>query len=93
TRILDLQGQLLTEACAEFTIVLPDPPELITPANGAVVTAPQPVFQWTPIAAPPDLGLTYRVRIVERLPGQTPQTALQANIPTHEAEVADAPIL
>nr|NIP61107.1 hypothetical protein [Gemmatimonadota bacterium]NIR81492.1 hypothetical protein [Gemmatimonadota bacterium]NIU34164.1 hypothetical protein [Gemmatimonadota bacterium]NIU38315.1 hypothetical protein [Gemmatimonadota bacterium]NIV64483.1 hypothetical protein [Gemmatimonadota bacterium] len=54
-RILDLQGRQRTETCARFTVLLPDPPELIVPSDGEVVTSPLPVFQWTPVPAPPEL--------------------------------------
>ncbi|MEX1181977.1 MAG: hypothetical protein WEF86_01995 [Gemmatimonadota bacterium] len=92
TYIRDVQGDLLAEACAEFTITLPEPPQLILPADGAVLQSSQPVFQWTPVLVPPQLGLTYRLRIVERRTGQTPVVALESNLPHLEAEVVAVPM-
>ncbi len=92
-RVLDSGGKLLTESCGSFSISLPEPPELIYPETGTAVTSPQPVFQWTPLSVSPDVGLTYRIRVVEKLPQQTPLTAIQSNIPVYEGEVTGAPML
>ncbi len=92
-RVLSSAGLQLAEDCAPISIVLPDRPELIYPGPGDGVPGLQPTFQWTPVSVPPTLGVTYRVRIVERVAGQTPAVALEANLPLLEQEVLGAPLL
>ncbi|HKJ91677.1 MAG TPA: hypothetical protein VJ957_00860, partial [Longimicrobiales bacterium] len=92
-RVVDTGGNLLTQSCGSFSISLPEPPQLIYPATGTSVTTPQPVFQWTPLSVSPDVGLTYRIRIAEKLPQQTPQTAIESNIPVYDGDVTGAPML
>lgn len=92
-RVISVQGAPLTESCVDFRIALPDPPRLILPADGAPVATMQPVFQWTPVAAPAELGATYTVRIVERRTTQSPEAALQSNPIHYEAQVFGAPLL
>lgn len=92
-RVLDQNNNLLTESCGSFSISLPEPPQLIYPATGTAVMSPQPVFQWTPLSVSPDVGLTYRIRIVEKLPQQTPQTAIASNIPVYDGQVTGTPML
>ena len=92
-RVLDQNSVQLTLTCTSVTIALPDPPRLIFPSNATTVSAVQPVFQWTPVIVPPEIGVTYRVRIVERHPQQTPKTALAANIPTFDQQIGGAPLL
>ncbi|MFO7894587.1 MAG: hypothetical protein R6U63_12700 [Longimicrobiales bacterium] len=91
-RALSPQDLQFTEACAAFTTVLPDAPELLYPAGAATVSAIQPTFQWTPVSVPPSLGTLYRFTLVERYEHQTPATALRSNVPIHEAEL-QAPVL
>ncbi|HET9440211.1 MAG TPA: hypothetical protein VFO52_08565, partial [Longimicrobiales bacterium] len=79
--VADMTGFSLAESCADFTIVYPDPPLLLGPDQGEVVTQQDPLFQWTPVQVPIDFQLSYVMRIVEVLSGQTPQEALRANIP------------
>ncbi len=68
--------------CANFTIVYPEPPQLISPANGDLITQnTYPVFQWTPIFAHPSYQALYSLKVVELLPGQLPSKALSANVP------------
>ncbi|MFO7893571.1 MAG: hypothetical protein R6U63_07555 [Longimicrobiales bacterium] len=92
-RVVDLTGTQLTESCARFTVALPDPPQLIAPVSLGAVSPLQPVFQWTPVMVPSELGLTYRVRIVERYEGQGALNALSANPTHHLADVEGAPML
>ena len=81
----DLDGFVLAEACAEFTILYPDPPLLLGPGDGAVLDRQDEVFQWTPVQVPVQFQPEYVLRIVEVLEGQTPAEALAANIPHHES--------
>jgi len=87
-RVLDVQNVEVASACADFTIALPEPPQLIFPANTAVVAGLLPVFQWTPIFLPPEIGASYRVRVFELLTGQSPETAVFANPVWFEMETA-----
>jgi len=77
-------GLVLARACESFTVVYPDPPMLIGPADGEVIATAAPIFQWTPLQVPIDFTLHYALQIAEVRPGQTPYTALTANIPHYE---------
>ena len=83
--VADLTGFSLAESCTQFTIVYPDPPLLLSPANRDVITETDPLFQWTPVQVPVDFQLSYVMRVVEILNGQTPQEALRANIPHYQS--------
>jgi len=91
-RVLDAQNVELAQTCADFTIALPEPPQLIFPGNKGVVAGLLPVFQWTPIFLPPEIGAMYRLRVFELLEEQTPETATLANPVWFEAE-ATAPLV
>ena len=88
-----LAGVELTVVCADFTVTLPDPPQLIFPTNGGSTIGAQPVFQWTPVIAPPELGVSYHVRIVQLLQGQNPATAMSANPPWYETDLTGPSML
>ncbi|MCC7001110.1 MAG: hypothetical protein IT357_03050, partial [Gemmatimonadaceae bacterium] len=93
TQLRTPQGNtLLVEACDDFRISYPDPPQLLAPANGSGVMIPQPAFQWMPAQVGPGLTARYRLRVARRLPSQAPQVALQGNIPQYETEVEGAPL-
>ena len=92
-RVLDQNGAQLTVVCTNVTIALPDAPQLIFPAAAGVAQGAQPVFQWTPVVVPPEIGVTYRVHIVERGAQQTPATALAANPAIFDQTVAGTPML
>ncbi len=79
--------ETLAEDDAPFFIVYPDPPQLLLPSNGSTVTMPYPMFQWTPVITPPDYIINYHLLIVERLPGQSLQQAIEANYPHHEETI------
>lgn len=80
----DPAGFVLAESCADFSIVYPDPPLLLTPENAAGVVEDAPLFQWTPVQVPLEYQVSYVVRIVEVLPDQVPGDALLVNVPVHE---------
>jgi hypothetical protein len=90
TLCLDIEdpegGKLVQNVCSDFTIVYPDPPHLVTPFDGDSIenNVQYPVFQWTPVVVPPGYQLTYSLKLVEVLPGQTPSKALSSNIPVYE---------
>ncbi len=68
-------GEDLAQDCESFTLVLPRPPTLITPANNETVNIPYPVFTWTPLTAPPGYTIHYKISIWEMVGGQTPSQA------------------
>jgi hypothetical protein len=70
----DAQNLVLARTCQQFTIVYPDPPMLISPADGAVVSTTSPMFQWTPLQVPGDYQLRYILQIAEVQQGQTVAT-------------------
>lgn len=82
-----LNGQILTEACGSFSIIYPDPPQLIFPIDGDVITQNYPNFIWNPSIVPPEYQIIHKLKIVERFPHQSPNQAMQANYPHHEAEI------
>src|SRR5690242_19821289 len=93
TTVLDNGKNTLASACQTVTIVLPDPPQLIFPLNGSVVSVAQPVFQWTPVLLPPEIGVTYRVKVVEVYTGQNPATAMAANPTWFTTDLTGPPVL
>jgi|GEM_PF-4519908 len=72
-------GTLLTRACTSFSIHYPDPPYLVAPPHREILLTPFPTFQWTPVQVPPNTPVTYHVRIVEVLQGQTLEQAIASN--------------
>jgi hypothetical protein len=82
--IENLDGTILiTNVCANFTILYPEPPQLIFPQDedSVLSTTTYPTFQWTPVITPPAYQVTYTLKICEVLEGQTPSQALNANYP------------
>lgn len=78
-------GIVVQNVCSQvFTIVYPDPPQLISPANQDSVAPQYPIFSWTPVTVPPTFTLRYQFRVVEVLQGQVPAQALASNNPHHE---------
>lgn len=70
-----------TEVCSDFSILQPDPPQLLAPQDGDVVVSTQPFLQWTPVLAPLTVPVFYEVTVVELLGSQVPRAALESNIP------------
>jgi len=62
-----------------FQVQLPGAPRLVSPKDGSTITVPQPIFTWTPPAPAPTGRLSYEIKIVEIISGQTPLQAIQAN--------------
>lgn len=80
---------LLHENCSDFQITYPNPPQLITPGNNSIVNVENPIFSWTPVFSPRDFNIFYKIKIVEKFSGQTPQRALEANYPHFESIVSN----
>ncbi|HWP38445.1 MAG TPA: hypothetical protein VNL18_12915 [Gemmatimonadales bacterium] len=79
-------GTTLTQACADFSITAPAPPSLVAPSDGDTTTMSLPLFAWTPVVTGINAPVTYHLRIVEVLPGQTPLEAIN-NLPHEEADL------
>jgi hypothetical protein len=89
--VLSPAGQTLATQCRQFNVVIPDPPSLISPANGdtlaragtAIANAPNPpllpMFQWTPVIAGANRQPRYRLRVVPLFDGQQARQALEGN--------------
>lgn len=75
---------LLSNVCATFTIVFPDPPYLIFPNDGDTILSLFPTFQWTAVQAPVGFNVHYSFRVAEVFDGQVPLQALEANVPQYE---------
>ncbi len=86
-RVMSAAGSQLAEACNTMNVIYPDPPQLIFPMNGSNVNIQYPTFQWTPVIVPPQYPINYHLKIVERLPGQTLNRAIESNYPHHEADI------
>jgi len=82
--VTDRSGFVLAQACMDFTIVYPDPPMLIAPADGDVASSAAPILQWTPLQVPPDYTVQYTLQMAEVLAGQLPEAALSSNILHYE---------
>ena len=80
------QTPFVSNVVADFTIIYPDPPSLIFPDQDGKIASDYPTFQWTPVTVPPDYTIYYSLKIVQVLDGQTPQRALEANIPQFERD-------
>ncbi|MBU0476277.1 MAG: hypothetical protein KKF62_19180 [Bacteroidetes bacterium] len=80
-------GELLTETCTDFEILLPNPPQLLLPDEEGSIEIAQPSFMWNPVSTPSDILVYYHVKIVEILDGQTAFRAFEANVPILETEV------
>lgn len=85
--IENLTGAILaSNICADFTILYPSAPQLISPADNEnldpIIT--YPTFQWVPVIVPSAYEIKYTIRIVEVLTGQTPSQAIAANYPVYE---------
>ena len=84
-KAVDLNGYLLTESCASFSISYPDPPGLLAPMNGENISSALPTFLWTPVInVYSNETIQYSIRIVELAQGQTPEEAIAANSPHYE---------
>lgn len=76
---------VLGNSCATFTIVYPDPPRLVAPAQSETIPNGSPLFQWTPVQVPAAYQVRYALQIAERRQNQTAEEALNASIPHYQA--------
>ncbi|MCX6841989.1 MAG: hypothetical protein NTX53_06910 [candidate division WOR-3 bacterium] len=62
------------------------PPRLVFPKHGDTVRTQSPQFVWTPPSPAPKGRVTYELKLVEMMPGQTPEEAMRANRPWFESK-------
>ncbi len=88
--VLDANGAvILANVCsAPFTIIYPNAPYLVSPADRDTARQQYPVFTWTPATAPVGFSVHYELTLVEVLPGQVPAQALAANVPPQYANTS-----
>jgi hypothetical protein len=67
----------------KFPVKPTGPPRLISPRSGDSVTS-SPQFVWTPPSPAPKGRVTYELKLVQMMPGQTPEEAMRANKPWFE---------
>ena len=60
--------------CANFNLLIIQPPRLINPRNNALSNTAKPVFNWTGILGIPNIN--YHIKIVEVLTTQSPEQAI-----------------
>lgn len=81
-------GQL----CLQARILMPDPPQLLSPADSSSLSTPTPLFIWTPIQ--PAVGsVRYRIRIAPVYGNQDRRSALERNAPVFEQDVVTTSLL
>jgi hypothetical protein len=78
-----VDGEVMGYDCKVQIIAHPSPPELINPVDEANITEELLVFLWLP---PMPMGefVTYKIKLVELLDGQTPIEAMESNPPWFE---------
>lgn len=81
-RVFDAQNKEIGasgELCSIFSVLIPDPPSLILPANGDLLPAGTlPVFTWTPVLLVGQQA-HFKLRIVPLFEGQNSRTAIDGN--------------
>ncbi len=65
----------------KFSVKPMGPLRLTSPRDGATVPVPYPRFVWTPPSTAPRGPVTYELKLVQMLPGQSPEEAMRANRP------------
>lgn len=83
----DANNLVLGEDCQDFTIVYPDPPQLLAPSQGDVLTTEAPIFQWTPVVTPASYQVRYQLQIAEQHSDETAEEALNATIPVFQSDL------
>jgi len=82
----------LAEDCMQVEVLPLSPPLLNSPSDAGVIETPYPQFTWLP-PAPLNLfsNLNYDLLLVEVLPGQTKEDAIQKNIPVYNTAYCTSP--
>ncbi len=78
--VTNKSGEELGSDCIDQKIEIASPPSLISPADGETIAAEmQPVFTWVAPIPTPSGQINYKLKIVEVIGGQSPQSAVQRN--------------
>ncbi|MCK5171211.1 MAG: hypothetical protein KAQ75_15135, partial [Bacteroidales bacterium] len=82
--IYDQNGKNITsggEYCANFTVLIPEPPIIISPTDDYILSNPFPNFIWTPVTnySAGANQLLYKLKICPIYEGQSPRTAIDRN--------------
>lgn len=73
----DVEGA--TEACANVSIVIADPPRLVLPASDQELETDRVQFQWTPVIAAGATGIRYELTVVQLGAKDDPAVAIDRN--------------
>lgn len=84
--------EVLADDCEQVQVEPLNPPILILPENDSVITTKTPGFNWTP-PSPPAMfsGLNYDISVCEIYKNQSPQEAMQNNLPVQQATYLSQP--
>nr|MDA3879785.1 hypothetical protein [Prolixibacteraceae bacterium] len=82
--VYDQFGKNITigeEYCTGFSILIPEPPVLITPIDDEVLTIPYPMFVWAPVVNynPGRNQIKYKLKICPVFTGQSAREAIERN--------------
>jgi uncharacterized repeat protein (TIGR01451 family) len=69
--------ELLGENCIQQTVMMTNPPSIISPEDGSEITVKYPGFMWTPVSGVQ--GIQYKFRIVKVFGSQSLYEAIQSN--------------
>lgn len=69
------------EYCTSFTILIPEPPVIITPTDDEILTTPFPNFIWSPVTnfSTTRNQIQYKLKICPVYKGQSARTAIETN--------------
>lgn len=79
--------ELLDEQCQNFQIFIPEPPSLVMPGDNEIIDNPFLTFQCTPVIWHPGHPAIVLIRIAPLQEGQTPEQAIEGNVPHFEGEM------
>ncbi len=82
--IYDQNGINITngeEYCTSFSVLIPEPPVLLSPIDDEVINSPFPNFLWSPVTSynAARNQITYKLKICPVYEGQSPRTAIDMN--------------
>ncbi|MCD4834671.1 MAG: hypothetical protein K8R31_12795, partial [Bacteroidales bacterium] len=82
--VYDQYGKNITsgeEYCTNFTVLIPEPPIIISPTDDYILSNPFPNFIWTPVTNYSTSGnqIKYKLKICPVYEGQSPRTAIDRN--------------
>ncbi|MCX6150579.1 MAG: hypothetical protein NTX22_08665 [Ignavibacteriales bacterium] len=79
-RVKSESGEEIGSDCINQKVEISSPPTLISPVDGESIPAEKPpTFTWLPPMPAPSGQMTYKLKIVETIGNQSPETAIQRN--------------